>query len=81
MKTLAGILAIVLGTLPLVAGAAAGDVSDTLAAARQAAHDDRNAESARLFEQAVAAAPDRRLELLPELSDQLTYSGRPGEAI
>jgi tetratricopeptide (TPR) repeat protein len=76
------ILTILVGALPLTASAVVpANIEMTIAAARQAAHSDRNAESARLFEQAVAEDPGRRLELLPELSDQLTYSGKSSEAI
>lgn len=50
-------------------------------AARAAARADRNAESARLFAQALALAPGRRAELLHEYADQLTYSGRARDAV
>ena len=74
------LLPLLVGTLPLCA-AASENVDVTIAAARQAAHDDKNAESARLFEQAIAAAPERRIDLLPELADQLTYSGKSYRAV
>lgn len=50
-------------------------------AARAAARENRNAQSARLFEQAIAQEPQRRRELLRELADQLTYSNRARDAI
>lgn len=49
--------------------------------AREAARTDRNAESARLFEQAIAADPSKRSDLLVELADQMTYSGESRAAI
>jgi tetratricopeptide (TPR) repeat protein len=66
--------------LPLAA--APSDAADvTIAAAQRAAREDRNAVSVKLFEEAIAVAPQRRLELLPDLADQLTYSGRAADAI
>jgi tetratricopeptide (TPR) repeat protein len=50
-------------------------------AARQAASDDRNAESAALFARAIAVDPSRRMEILREYAEQLTYSGRAADAI
>lgn len=50
-------------------------------AAREAARADHNAQSAGLFEQALAAAPTRRREWLREYADQLTYSQRAAQAI
>jgi tetratricopeptide (TPR) repeat protein len=70
----------VLAAVPLDSRAS-GSVEKTVLAARQAAREDRNAEAARLFQDAVTEAPELRLDLLPELADQLTYSGRAGEAI
>ncbi len=49
--------------------------------ARQAAGADRNAEAADLFGRAIEHAPERRREVLRELADQLTYSGRAEQAI
>ncbi len=49
--------------------------------ARKAARFDQNAESASWFQQAVEDAPERRLEWLRELADQLTFSERAGQAI
>lgn len=49
--------------------------------AREAARIDRNAESASWFQQAIDDAPERRLEWLRELADQLTFSERAGQAI
>jgi tetratricopeptide (TPR) repeat protein len=49
-------------------------------AARQAARGDRNAESAALFERAITEEPARRLELVRELADQMTFSGRAAQA-
>lgn len=78
----AGCLTVSLCALPLHHTAAAAESVDaTLDAARQAAHDNRNTVAAKLFAQAIAAAPERRLELLPDLSDQLTYSGSAARAV
>lgn len=52
-----------------------------VARAREAARTDRNAESAHLFREAIAADPSRREELLLELTDQMTYSGESRAAI
>ncbi|MEE1658240.1 tetratricopeptide repeat protein [Microvirga sp. CF3062] len=49
--------------------------------ARQAASTNDNREAARLFEQAIALAPERRSELLLEYADQTAYSGRPSDAV
>ncbi len=49
--------------------------------ARDAARTDRNAESARLFAEAIAKDPSRRLDLLREYADQLAYSQRAAEAV
>ena len=61
--------------------ASRGRAEALVGAARDAAHHDRNAESAGLFEQAITQAPDRRLEWLREYADQLTYSERAGQAV
>lgn len=53
----------------------------TVAAARAAAHADRNAESAELFSRAIQAEPALRRELLQEYADQLLYSQRGAEAL
>lgn len=58
-----------------------GGEAMTIRSARQAAKDNRNAEAAALFEKAIRAVPRRRSELLPELADALTYSGRSGAAV
>jgi tetratricopeptide (TPR) repeat protein len=49
--------------------------------ARQAARENRNAESAELFAKAIAAEPGERPALLREYADQLTYSGQSAEAV
>lgn len=54
---------------------------DFLAAAREAARADRNAEAAREFEEHLAANPGDRRSLLREYADQLIYSQRPEEAL
>ncbi len=72
--------AILTGPMPRAARAVE-DVEATIAAARRAAHENRNADAARLFQQAAAAAPELRISLLPELADQLTYSGQASKAI
>ena len=61
-----------------IAGADAAD--RIVEKAREAAQDDRNAESMVLFEQAIAEDPARRMVLLPELADQMTYAGLAEEA-
>ena len=57
------------------------DVESTISAAREAARNDRNAESAALFEQAIARDRSRRQELLREYADQLTYADRAAAAV
>lgn len=52
-----------------------------IGAARQAASEDRNAESAGLFARAIALSPSRRLELLVEYANQLTYSAKAAKAV
>ena len=52
-----------------------------IGAARAAARGDRNAEAAALFGRAVALDPSRRLEILKEYADQLTYAGQPARAV
>lgn len=59
----------------------AADADALAARARQAAHADRNAESAHLFAEAIEAAPQRRAEWLREYGEQLVYSGHAEEAI
>lgn len=54
---------------------------DLVRRARDAAQHDRNAESAALFAQVIAATPERRPELLREYADQLTYSGHSRQAV
>jgi len=53
----------------------------SLEAAPEAARDDRHRESIAHFRRALELAPERRAEWLPELADQLTWSGSPGEAV
>lgn len=50
-------------------------------AARAAARNDRNQESADLFRRAIQQAPERRRDLLQEYADQLTYSSRASQAV
>ena len=50
-------------------------------AAREAARADRHQEAAALFDKAIRLAPQRRDELVLEYADQLTYSGKPADAI
>jgi tetratricopeptide (TPR) repeat protein len=50
-------------------------------AAREAARNHRNAEAAALLAEALSIAPELRRELLLELAEQLTYSGRAAEAV
>jgi thioredoxin-like negative regulator of GroEL len=54
---------------------------DAAQAARLAAGADRHQESIDAFLRAIEADPERRAEWLPELADQLTWSGRPGFAV
>ena len=53
----------------------------TVGAARLAARSNQNSRSATLFEHALATAPHRRLEILREYADQLTYSERAAQAV
>jgi thioredoxin-like negative regulator of GroEL len=50
-------------------------------AARAAARADRHQESIDAFHQAIELDPERRGEWLPELADQLAWSGQPGAAV
>lgn len=59
----------------------AQDVNDLVVQAREAARADRNADAALLFEQAIAADPAVRGDLLREYADQLTYSNRAADAV
>jgi tetratricopeptide (TPR) repeat protein len=61
--------------------AVAQSADEFLAQARAAATANNNREAARLFEQAIRVAPERRSEWLLEFADQLAYAGRPGEAV
>jgi len=61
--------------------AQSADPAPVLQQAREAARQDRNRDSALLFERAISLAPDRRAEFLPEYADQLTYSGSAREAV
>lgn len=61
--------------------AGSADAAFLLSRAREAARQDRNQVSADLFARAIAQAPQRRAELLPEYADQLTYSSRAGQAV
>jgi tetratricopeptide (TPR) repeat protein len=74
-------LAVVALAEPVQAQVPEQDAERTVAAAREAAHADRNQEAADLFERAISQAPSRRREWLLELADQLTYSGRSREAV
>jgi tetratricopeptide (TPR) repeat protein len=56
-------------------------VADRIEAARTAARENRNADAARLFGEALAVAPERRRELLLEYAEQLTWSGRAADAV
>ena len=68
---------------PSAGAAASADrpAAELVEAARNAARNDRNKESADLFADAIRGAPERRQELLQELADQLTYSGRASQAV
>ena len=68
---------------PVAGSAASADRSaaELIEAARNAARNDRNKESADFFADAIRRAPERRQELLQELADQLTYSGRASQAV
>src|SRR3712207_4183501 len=79
-RRFAGLLLFLVCHLAPVA-AAAQSADEFLAQARAAATANNNREAARLFEQAIRAAPERRSEWLLEIADQLAYAGRPGEAV
>lgn len=64
-----------------VSPALAQSTQEVVEQARQAASTNDNREAARLFEQVITAAPERRNELLLEYADQVAYSGRPAEAV
>ena len=55
--------------------------AELVEAARNAARNDHNKESAVFFADAIRRAPGRRQELLEEFADQLTYSGRASQAV
>ncbi|MBM1170860.1 tetratricopeptide repeat protein [Microvirga arabica] len=61
--------------------ALAQTAKDIVEQARQAASTNENQQAARLFEQAITAAPERRNELLLEYADQVAYAGRPADAV
>lgn len=84
------LMALVCAGLPFAAASQAGGArpgaearsADALAdAARALARQDKNRESADLFEKAIRLAPQRRAEWLAEYADQLTYSQRPAQAV
>lgn len=52
-----------------------------LKAAQTAASRNQNARAAELFSRAIALDPARRMELLRDYADQLTFSGRASEAV
>ncbi|WP_134500354.1 tetratricopeptide repeat protein [Microvirga pakistanensis] len=64
-----------------LSSAVAQSPQEVIEQARQAASTNDNREAARLFEQAIASAPERRGELLLEYADQVSYSGRPADAV
>lgn len=68
-----------------LAGAFPDDVAigwtDLVYRARDAAHDDRNAEAARLFAEATALDPQRSAAITREYADQLSFSGDAARAI
>jgi tetratricopeptide (TPR) repeat protein len=74
-------LGAVLLALASAAGAEPFGALVSLEAARDAARNDHHQESIALFRQAMTLAPERRAEWLPELADQLTWSGRAEEAV
>ncbi len=71
-----------------LAVAAAGPVraepwtlDESVEAARAAARTDRHQESVDAFHRAIELDPERRGEWLPELADQLAWSGQPAAAV
>ncbi len=73
---------ILLGGLGLgMPDALAQSAQEVVEQARQAASTNDNGGAARLFEQAISFAPERRNELLLEYADQVAYSGRPVDAV
>jgi tetratricopeptide (TPR) repeat protein len=73
---------ILLGGLGLgMPAALAQSAQEVVEQARQAASTNDNGGAARLFEQAISLAPERRNELLLEYADQVAYSGRPADAV
>ena len=57
------------------------NIERTITAAREAAKNNRNAETRELFQKVIAQAPSKRKELLRDLADQMTYSGQSSEAV
>lgn len=55
--------------------------TDLVSRARDAAHDDQNAEAAHLFAEAAMIAPERRSAIAREYADQLSFSGDASSAI
>ena len=74
-------LLILLGSGSILSPVFAQSPDEVVEQARQAASVNDNREAARLFEQAINLAPGRRNELLLEYADQVTYSGRPADAV
>lgn len=70
--------------LPLYGRLVAADPQDAdllIEAARVHGFADRNAEAARLYRQALAAAPGRRADILPSLAWQTLWADAAGEAL
>ncbi|MFT4025603.1 MAG: hypothetical protein QM676_02185 [Novosphingobium sp.] len=59
----------------------APNAAELVSQARIAARGDRNAEAARLFDQAIQADPAVRAAVLREFADQLTYSDKAAKAV
>lgn len=56
------------------------DADVLIEAARVNGHADRNAEAAKLYRRALAAAPARRADIVPSLAWQALWGGTPAEA-
>jgi thioredoxin-like negative regulator of GroEL len=73
---IASLLFTLVASVSMPARADASEADRTVAAARDAAQHNRNAEAVVLFQWAIAQAPSRRLEWLRELAEQMTWCGQ-----
>lgn len=76
-----GALLLIAAFAPSARSQQPADANALVREAREAARSDRNAESAKLFRDALAQDPALRPAILLELAEQMTYAGDSGTAI